>query len=94
MQGLPAHSALSCLVGREDPEPGGEAHHGRPLRGSLQQAGQQGCAAGLGGQRHGDAGADRALRRPARAPRVQARTVRVVCSCRAHVLVNKSSSFF
>ena len=54
---------LSHPVGREDPKAGREAHCGRPLRSRLQQAGQQGGAAGLGGQCHRDGGADRALRR-------------------------------
>ena len=57
---------LSHPVGREDPKAGREAHCGCPLRSRLQQAGQQGGAAGLGGQRHRDGGADRALRRARR----------------------------
>ena len=57
---------LSHPVGREDPKAGREAHCGRPLRSRLQQAGQQGGAAGLGGQCHRDGGADRALRRARR----------------------------
>lgn len=52
-------SFLQYLI---DPEPRREARRGRPLRSRLQQAGQQGGAAGLGGQRHRDGGADRALR--------------------------------
>ena len=83
---------LSYPVGREDPKAGREAHRGRPLRSRLQQAGQQGGAAGLGGQCHRDGGADRALSGAALTPRFVLCVVHIMCfvySCGMPMAVNK-----